>query len=61
MSRPTQTELERRIDDLETDDDTQPLTTLYADIVDCASNCDDGCTHQRLQQTRDDVLNALVG
>jgi hypothetical protein len=61
MSRPTQTELERRIDDLETDDDTPPLTTLYADIVDCASNCDDGCTHQRLQQTRDDVLNALVG
>jgi hypothetical protein len=59
--RPSPSDLNRRLEDLEGDGEHPPLTQLYADIVHAASGGDSEQVHDRLENAPDEVLAQLVG
>lgn len=59
--RPSPSDLDRRLEDLEGDGEHPPLTQLYADLVHVASGNDSEQAHARLENAPDEVLSQLVG
>jgi hypothetical protein len=59
--RPSPSDLDRRLGDLESDGEHPSLTQLYADIVHVASGGDSEQARDRLENAPDEVLAQLVG